>query len=136
MMVQAIDVQATGRIASAIGGWDQGASCLAALAVALDTEAGEALRSAAREVMAAAGLGELVGGLERLGFTASQLRGMAASPLLQGAALVAGSDGWGSQSEAALSAQGQASGSAGGFFAHVVLPHFPDLADRLANQGA
>src|SRR3954451_4899133 len=126
MMVQAVDVQATTRIASAIGGWDQGASCLAALAVAIDPDADEALRSAAGEVMAAAGLGDLLGALEPLAFTAPQLRGMAASPLLQGAALVAGSDGWGSQNEAALSAQGLASGSAAALFAHAVLPHFPD----------
>jgi len=135
-MVQAIDVQATTRIASAIGGWDQGASCLTALATAVDPNAGEPLRRAAREVMAAAGLDEVLAGLEMVAFTSAQLRGMAASPLLQGAALVTGADGWGSQSDAALSAQGLASGAAGGLFVHVVLPHFPELADRLATPGA
>jgi hypothetical protein len=135
-MVQAIDVQATTRISSAIGGWDQGASCLAALAVAVDPDAAEPLRSAAREVMAAAGLGEALADAEALMFSPAQLRSIAASPLLQGAALVNGSHGWGSLGDAVMSAQGEASGSAGALFAHVVLPHFPDLAERLASPGA
>lgn len=135
-MVQAIDVQATTRISSAIGGWDQGASCLVALAVAVDPDAAEPLRSAAREVMAAAGLGEVLADAEALAFSPAQLRGIAASPLLQGAALVSGSHGWGSLGDAVLSAQGEASGSAAGLFAHLVLPHFPDLAERLATPGA
>jgi SAM-dependent methyltransferase len=135
-MVQAIDVQATTRISNAIGGWDQGASCLAALAVAVDPGAAEPLRSAAREVMAAAGLGEVLADAETLAFTPAQLRGIAASPLLQGAALVNGTHGWGTQADAALSAQGEASGSAAALFARFVLPHFPDLTERLTTPGA
>jgi protein-L-isoaspartate O-methyltransferase len=135
-MVQAIDVQATTRISSAIGGWDQGASCLAALAVAVDPDAAEPLRSAAREVMAAAGLGEVLADAEALAFSPAQLRGIATSPLLQGAALVTGSYGWGSLGDAVLSAQGEASGSAAALFARFVLPRFPALAERLATPGA
>src|SRR4051794_23720180 len=136
IMIQAIDEQATARISSAIGGWDQGASCLAALAVVTDQGAAEPLRSAAREVMVASGLGEIVSALEALPFSPAQLRGIAASPLLQGAALVNGAQGWGSLDDATLSAQGEASGSAAMLFSHFVLPHFPDVAERLAAPGS
>lgn len=135
-MVQAIDVQATTRISSAIGRWDQGASCLAALAVAVDPDATESLRGAAREVVAAAGLGEVLADAEALVFSPAQLRALAASPLLQGAALVNGSHGWDLLDDAVLSAQGEASGSAAELFARFVLPQFPDLAERLALPGA
>jgi len=135
-MAQAIDVQATAQISSAIGGWDQGVSCLTALAVAVDPDAAEPLRSAGREVMAAAGLGEALAELEALAFSPAQLRGIASSPLLQGAALLNGSQDWGSLGDAVLSAQGEASGAAAALFAHVALPHFPDLAERLATPGA
>jgi protein-L-isoaspartate O-methyltransferase len=136
MMIPAIDMQAATRISSAIGGWDQGASCLAALAVAVDPDAAEPLRSAAREVMAAAGLREALAQPEALALTPAQLRGIVASPLLQGAALVNGSQSWGSLGDAVLIAQGEASGSAAALFARFVLPQFPDLAERLAAPGA
>jgi SAM-dependent methyltransferase len=132
----AIDVHATTRVTSIVGGWDQAASCLAAVAVLTDPDAPEPLLGAAREVVAASGLRQLLDGLDALPFSPAQLRGIASSPLLQGAALVTGSRGWDAQSDAALSAQGQASGTAVALFAQFVLPEFPDLADRLARPGA
>ena len=56
-----INESATARLSGSIGQWDQAATCLAALAVTLQTgsETGVEgpLASAARDVMAAAGLG-------------------------------------------------------------------------------
>jgi len=132
-----IDGRATAQLTGAIGHWDQGTACLAALAVASDPAATGPLGTAAQEVIAAAGLGTVLGSPDRLPFTPAQLRGLAASPLLQAAALLDGSyRGWNDQSEAALIAQGQTSGSAALMFTHFVLPHYQDLAERLATPGA
>jgi 2-polyprenyl-3-methyl-5-hydroxy-6-metoxy-1,4-benzoquinol methylase len=73
----------------------------------------------------------------RLPFTAEELTGMAAAPLLQAAALAGGqTQGWAAQSEPALSAQGNASGSAAAGFIRFALPHLGELAERLAAPGA
>jgi methylase of polypeptide subunit release factors len=62
---------------------------------------------------------------------------MAASPLLQAAALAAGSfQGWAVHGESTLTAQGRASGSAVVLFARFVLPHYSGLVERLAEPGA
>jgi SAM-dependent methyltransferase len=132
-----IDERATAQLAGTIGQWDQGIACLAALAVATEPGATGPLGAAAQEVIAAAGLGDVLASLDRLPFTPAQLHGMAASPLLQAAALIDGPyDGWAGQSEATLTAQGQASGSAVVLFARFLLPHYSGLAERLAAPGA
>jgi predicted O-methyltransferase YrrM len=128
-----------GTVTRAMGAWDQGATCLAALALAVDRGTTGPLSSAARDLMTAAGLGELMGSVDDLPISPEELRGMAAAPLLQGAAVVGGPDyqGWGAaQSDEALVAQGRASGAAAMMFASVVLPHCGDLGDRLARPGA
>jgi SAM-dependent methyltransferase len=134
-MDQAINEAAVAQLSAAIGQWDQGATCLAALAVTADAAATTPLGAAARDVLTAAGLDE---GLHaQLPFTPLQLHGMVASPLLLAAALVDGPGaGWDQQSDSTLAAQGHASGSAAILFARFVLPHFPDLAERLAQPGA
>src|SRR3954454_1781913 len=90
-MDQAIDEGAVTQLSAAIGQWDQGATCLAALAVTADAEATSPLVAAAREVLAAAGLADIQ--RARLPFPPVQLRGIVASPLLQAAALVDDSPG-------------------------------------------
>src|SRR4051794_5781439 len=134
-MDQAIDEGAVTQLSAAIGQWDQGATCLAALAVTADAEATSPLVAAAREGLSAAGLADVQ--RARLPFSPVQLRSMFASPLLQAAALVDGSAaGWDERSDSMLAAQGHASGSAAFLFARFVLPHFPDLAERLTQPGA
>jgi hypothetical protein len=87
--------------------------------------------------MTATGLDRMLADPQRLPFSPDQLRGMVSSPLLQAAALVAGPHaGWADNSDAVLTAQGQSSGSAAALFARFVLPHFDDLAGRLARPGA
>ncbi len=146
-----IDEAAMGQLSSAISRWDEGTWCLAALAIGTGVggagagaraDAGTggadgALAEAAREVLAAAGLGPALVAPGELPFSPAQLAGMASSPLLQTAALVSGPhEGWAGQSEAALAAQGQASGAAAAMFARFALPHLGDLAVRLATPGA
>jgi SAM-dependent methyltransferase len=135
--VDAIDMRISGKLIGAIREWDRGAICLAALAVAADGGAAGSLATAAGDVMAAAGLEDALAFPERLPLAPRQLRGMAASPLLQAAALVDGPDeAWNAHSDSTLTAQGEASGSAAALFARFVLPHTGDLADRLAQPGA
>jgi SAM-dependent methyltransferase len=132
-----IGERATAQLSGAIGQWDQGATCLAALAVTADTGAAGPLMAAAREVMAAAGLGPLLASPERLPFTPAQLRGIVSSSLLQAAALAGGPhEAWAAHSDATLTAQGQASSSTAVLFARLVLPQFAGLADSLARPGA
>ena len=132
-----IDERASAKLSEAIGQWDQGAICLAALAVASDSAAVGALAASAEEVMTAAGLADALAFPERLPFSLTQLNGIAAAPLLHAAALVGGGyESWAAQSDPALIAQGKASGSTAGLFARFVLPQFDDLADRLARPGA
>ena len=136
-MEPAIDQQATARLTGAIGQWDQGAMCLTALAVAANGTAAQALTAAAGDVVRAAGLDGVLASPERLPFSPGELSGMAASPLLQAAAVLGGGyEAWTAQSDAALIAQGQASGSTAGLFAQFLLPQFSDLAGRLAEPGA
>ena len=143
-MEATFDQSATAQLSGMIGQWDQGALCLAALAVATGGNgstsgdaAAEPLVTAAREVVEAAGLGAVLASPDRLPFSPAQLRGMAASPLLQAAALVDEQPfGWAANSDATLIAQGHASGSTAALFARFVLPHFGDLAERLAAPGA
>lgn len=136
-MEPVIDERATARLSGAIAEWDRDAVCLAALAVAADNTAAGSVAAAARKVVAAAGLADALAFPERLPFSPAQLRGMATAPLLQAAALVSGGyDAWATQSDSALTAQGQASGSAAIMFARFVLPRFADLTERLARPGA
>lgn len=123
------------QLGGAIREWDRGAWCLAALAISLRTDQGGALARAAHDVLAAVDLDGAPGA--QLSFSTEQLIGMAASPLLQTAALVGGSDTeWAAQSEPILLAQGRASGAAGAMFAQFALPQLGDLANRLSAPGA
>jgi SAM-dependent methyltransferase len=138
-MDQASQERIVGTVTGAMGAWDRGATCLAALALAVDRGTSGPLSSAAHGVMTASGLGELLAALDDLPISPEELRAMAAAPLLQGAAVLGDPDyqGWAAaQSDEALVAQGRASGAAAMLFARVVLPHFGDLADRLAAPGA
>ena len=83
-----VDEAAATRLQSAMATWDQGTWCLAALTLAADPAADGhgPLAAAAREVLSAAGLGPVLGQPGRLPFTARELTGMAAAPLLQAAA--------------------------------------------------
>src|SRR5690349_6362958 len=97
-----IDEATTARPSGAIGQWDLGAIVLAALAVAADDRGTGSLAAAAREVATAAGLGDVLAFPERLPFSPAQLRSMAASPLLQAAALVGGDcEAWAAQRDSA-----------------------------------
>jgi protein-L-isoaspartate O-methyltransferase len=138
-----INESATARLSGSIGQWDQAATCLAALAVTLQTgpgTGGDGLATAAREVMAAAGLGTALTDFDRLPFSPEQLSAIAASALLQGAALVRRSpqqsDGWAHLDDATLTAQGRASGAAVNLFLGFVVPHVDGLAERLARPDA
>jgi len=134
-----VDEAAATQLQSAMGTWDQGAWCLAALTLTVDpaTDGQGPLLAAARDVLSAAGLWPVLGQPERLPFTARELTGMAAGPLLHTAALATRqTGGWAAQSEAALSAQGNASGSAAAGFIRFALPHLGELAERLATPGA
>jgi hypothetical protein len=125
--------EVTQRLTRTVAGWENGAWCLAAVKLSGRPE-DEPLAAAARAVLAAAGLAQIV---EQGPFTRPQLDGMATTPLLQAAALVDGrSQRWAEHSDDTLRAQGQASGSAAGMFANFLLPDYPDLADRLAAPGA
>jgi len=141
-MEATFDPSATADLGRMIGQWDQGASCLAALAVvAGSTPSGDAtaepLVNAARNVVNAAGLAAVLASPHRLPFSPAQLRGMAASPLLQAAALAGEQHaGWAANNDATLIAQGHASGSTAALFTRFVLPHFSDLRDRLATPGS
>lgn len=138
-MDDATQERIVGTVTRAMGAWDQGATCLAALALAVDRGTTGPLASAARDLMTAAGLGELMASVDELPISPEELRGMAAAPLLQGAAVLGDPEyhGWGAaQSDEALVAQGRASGAAAMLFAGVVLPHCGDLGDRLARPGA
>ena len=138
-----INDPAIARLSGSIGQWDQAATCLAALAVTLETrpETGQdGLASAARDVMAAAGLGTALTDLDRLPFSPEELSAIAASALLQGAALVRRSPqqgyGWSHLDDATLTAQGRASGAAVNLFLGFVVPHVDGLAERLARPDA
>jgi SAM-dependent methyltransferase len=136
-MEPTIDQRATAQVTGLIGQWDQGALCLAALAVAADRNAAGGLAAAAHDVMAAAGLADVLASPERLPFSPAQLSGMAAAPVLQAATVLSGGyDSWAAQSDSALIAQGRASGSTAALFAAFVLPRFDGLADRLGRPGA
>jgi SAM-dependent methyltransferase len=122
------------RLAATLTEFDRAAWSLAALAVTTTADAGDPLGAAAAEVVNSLGLAVAV---RDAPFTPAQLAGMASSSLLQPAALAHGGvDGWAEHSDETLRMQGQASGAAAGMFAHFLLPHFGDLAQRLATPGA
>src|SRR5215207_8588852 len=132
-----VDLAAIGQFSAAIGQWDQGTTCLTALALAVDPDGVASLRDAARDVVTAAGLGDVLAKPDQLPFTALQLRGMVASPVLQGASLLSGDDPtWDERTDSVLLAQGHASGSTALLFAAFVLPEVPQLAARLGQPGA
>lgn len=135
-MESAIDMAAVGQFTGVIGQWDQGATCLAALALAVDPGIDSPLRDAALEVIDTAGLGYVLTAPQRLPFSPLELHGIVASPLLQGASLVTGTDpSWAGGSDPVLLAQGHTSGSAALLFASFILPHQPALAERLYQPG-
>jgi 2-polyprenyl-3-methyl-5-hydroxy-6-metoxy-1,4-benzoquinol methylase len=124
---------ATQQLTKAVAGWENGAWCLAALALSR-RPGDEPLAAAAEEVLAAAGF---TASAADGSFTPEQLAGLAATPLLQTSALVEGrSRRWSDHGDATLRAQGQASGSAAAMFRDFMLPRYPDLAARLAAPGA
>ena len=124
---------------AAIQAWDQAAWNLAALALAARDDSPPELAAAARQVLAAAGLAAadrqpLTGGSTS---TPGQIADQAAAALLQAAALASGrSRSWGSHSDAALLAQGNASAQLARPFAQFMLPAMGDLPGRLAAPGA
>src|SRR5829696_1429496 len=137
VMEATIDPAAVGQFSAAIGQWDQGTTCLAALALATDPNGVGPLRDAARDVVTAAGLGDVLTSPQQLPFSPLQLQGMVASPLLQAASLVSADNStWADRSDAVLIAQGQASGSTALLFATFVLPELPQLAEGLGQPGA
>lgn len=112
---------------------------LAAMALAGGDEPDPALRRAADDVVAAAGL---LGADDRLrptvtDGTPAQIGSQAAATVLQAAAVVAGGAApWAAQSDASLLAQGHASAQGAKAFAMLGLPQLGDLAHRLARPGA
>src|SRR5215207_819742 len=129
-MDETFDHAAVGQLSAAVGQWDQATTCLTALALAVDPSGVGALREAARGVVTAAGLGDVLTSAQ-LPFTPQQLRGMVASPLLNGDHLT-----WADGADSVLIAQGQASGSTALLFATFLLPELPQLAERLGQPGA
>ncbi len=114
--------------------WERGAWCLAALALTIRDQ-GEPVGTAAADVLAAAGLSPDL--LAAVPLTPAQLGGLGAAPLLKTAALVSGQvDTWGEHDDETLRAQGQGSGAAAVMFEQMMLPQFPELAARLATDGA
>src|SRR5215207_9083653 len=135
-MDETFDHAAVGQLSAAVGQWDQATTCLTALALAVDPSGVGALREAARGVVTAAGLGDVLTSAQ-LPFTPQQLRGMVASPLLQAASLLNGDHlTWADGADSVLIAQGQASGSTALLFATFLLPELPQLAERLGQPGA
>jgi len=119
--------------------WDEGAWCLAALAVGARAEHSVELTAAAQEVLAAAGVMDRPGGglLGVSSSTPQQLAGQAAAPLHITSALVSGGrKTWEANSDAALLAQGEASAQAAPMFAQYMLPQMGDLRERLSRPGA
>jgi predicted O-methyltransferase YrrM len=119
--------------------WDEGAWCLAALAVGARAEHSVELTAAAQEVLAAAGVMDSPGGglLGVSSSTPQQLAGQAAAPLHITSALVSGGrKTWEANSDAALLAQGEASAQAAPMFAQYMLPQMGDLRERLSRPGA
>ncbi len=114
--------------------WERGAWCLAALVLTIRDQ-GEPVGTAAADVLAAAGLSPDL--LAAVPLTPAQLGGLGAAPLLKTAALVSGQvDTWGEHDDETLRAQGQGSGAAAVMFEQMMLPQFPELAARLATDGA
>ena len=124
---------------ASIQAWDEAAWSLAALALAASGAAAPELTSAARELLAAAGLAAVHGdpppdpGNPDPGQIASE----AAASLEQASALLRGrGSGWQDQSDEALLAQGNTSAQAATAFARILLPVMGDLDGRLAAPGA
>lgn len=114
-------------------GWDEGAWCLAAVAVAL-VDADQTRRDAAMGVLDAAGVlpVELPPGS-----TPAQVAAQAAAPLTTIASLVTGlTAGWMALPDEALLAQGEASGQMAPAFKMFLLPALAGLAERLSRPGA
>jgi SAM-dependent methyltransferase len=108
--------------------WDEGAWCLAALAVAYAADRDDEQARAARRVMQALGMapdGEHLDGAAR-----TRLAAQAKAPLLQISALLSGERSWLEQSDEALLAQGRSSAQAAVMFEQLILPRLSGLAAR------
>jgi protein-L-isoaspartate O-methyltransferase len=121
-----------------IQAWDEGAWCLAAVALRGRRDADPLLRTAADGVLHAIGL--IDGGGRLVGVPAAaadQVASQAATPLMLTSALVAGeASSWAAQSDAALLAQGHTSAQLTAAFREFLLPSMPGLGERLASPGA
>jgi SAM-dependent methyltransferase len=127
-------MEAAAAVTAPVREWERGAWCLAALALASRGH-DEGLTAAAQDVLEATGLTSDV--LAASPFTPSQLEALGSAVLLKTVGLLLGQEvSWSDQSDEALRAQGELSGSAAGMFAQFVLPRYPDLAARLALPGA
>jgi SAM-dependent methyltransferase len=115
-----------------IGRWDQGAWCLAALALTLSDAADEDQRRAADEVLRALGIAAAEDLPEP---SRSRIGAQATAPLVQIAALLGGRRAWLEQPDDALLAQGRSSAQAAPMFAQFVLPQLGDLGERLTAPG-
>lgn len=118
--------------------WDQGAWCLAAVALAGRPDSDPATRAAADELLVALGVKEHPDAPFRDfgSATVEQVAGQASAPLLQVAALLGDRRfAWMEQSDDALLAQGAASAQAAPAFAQFLLPVLEGLAERLASPG-
>jgi hypothetical protein len=139
-----IEIAAT-ELVSAMQAWDQGAWCLAGLALTTrangggQSSAAPELVAAAQRLVAAAGLvdapGDPLRGVPAVG--QQRMASQAAASLHLTSALVSGGDlTWATHTDEALRAQGEASAQAAPLFAQFVLPLMGDLKDRLAASGA
>jgi SAM-dependent methyltransferase len=119
--------------------WDQGAWCLAALALDGRDDAPLQLRAAAYGVLAALGLVDAVdGGLAGVEpALLAKVGAQAAAPLHFTSALLAGREiAWDANDEDGLRAQGEASAQGAIMFARFMVPAMGDLGARLSAPGA
>lgn len=125
-----------GPVRGLIQDWDSAAWCLAAVAIAMDPRASVEQRGASVQVLQAAGMPTDPERWPPIG-AATGIGAQARAPLMQIAALVGDpADRWAQHSDAALTAQGQASAQSAAMFGQLMLPHLDGLAERLDRPGA
>jgi SAM-dependent methyltransferase len=113
---------------------DQASWTMTALAVALNPTAPEAHRHAAGEVISSLGVDLADVPTE---WNPVAMAGQAGAPILQAAAVLRGdAQSWAGQSDAALIAQGRASGQAAAGLIKFGFPMMPGLAESLAQPNA
>lgn len=121
------------RIRGHIQHWDQGAWCLAALALGLGGGAAEEQAGDVRRVLDALGVEPMEAVPD--GALRAQLAAQASAPLLQVAALLTGRRAWLDLPDEALVAQGRTSAQSAPVFAQFVLGQLDGLAERFAAPG-